>query len=97
MIDNNIPWNEGLTVEFKSSFNIEVIEALVAFANTKGGAVYVGVNDKRKITGLSLNKETVQQLINEVKCKTAPVLIPDVEVLDCEGKKVVALSVQDTP
>ena len=94
---NNIPANEGLTVEFKSSFNIEVIETLVAFANTKGGVVYIGVNDKRKIIGLSLNKETVQQLINEVKCKTAPILIPDVEVLDCEGKKVVALTVQEYP
>lgn len=93
----DIPEKEGLKVEFKSSFNIEVIEALVAFANAKGGTVYIGVSDKRKIIGVSLNKETVQHLINEVKCKTAPILIPDVEVLDFEGKQVVALSIQEYP
>lgn len=92
-----IPEKEGLKVEFKSSFNIEAIEALVAFANTKGGVVYIGVSDKRKIIGVSLNKETAQHLINEVKCKTAPILIPDVEILDFEGKQVVALSIQEYP
>lgn len=45
---NSIPENESLTVEFKSSFNIEVIETLVAFANSKGGSVYIGINDKKK-------------------------------------------------
>jgi len=41
----NIPKTEGETVEFKSTFNGTVIETLVAFANTKGGTVYVGVNE----------------------------------------------------
>mgnify|MGYP002914809706 FL=1 len=94
---NNIPKNESLTVEFKSTFNIEVIETLVAFANSKGGSVYIGVNDKRKIVGLTLNKETVQQLVNEVKCKTAPILIPDAEVLEYEDKQIVRLSIQEYP
>lgn len=94
---NHIPENEGLTVEFKSSFNVTTIETLVAFANTKGGAVYIGINDKRKITGLSLHKETIQQLVNEVKCKTAPMLIPDAEVIEREGKQIVVLSIPEYP
>lgn len=97
VVMKNIPEGEGLTVEFKSSFNIEVIETLVAFANTKGGTVYIGISDKRKIIGLSLNKETVQQLVNEVKCKTAPMLIPDTEVIEYEGKQIVVLSIQEYP
>ena len=94
---NNIPENEGLTVEFKSSFNIEVIETLVAFANSKGGSVYIGVNDKRKIVGVTLNKETVQQLVNEVKSKTAPILIPDAEVLEYDEKQIIQLSIKEYP
>jgi predicted HTH transcriptional regulator len=31
-------------IEFKSGFNEDVIESLTAFANTKGGGVWVGVN-----------------------------------------------------
>lgn len=33
---------ENEWTEFKSSFQSEVIETLVAFANTRGGTVYVG-------------------------------------------------------
>jgi len=33
---------ENETSEFKTAFNDEVIISLVAFANTKGGKVYVG-------------------------------------------------------
>jgi len=37
---------ESRTVEFKSSFGKEVIISLVAFANTRGGKVVLGLDDK---------------------------------------------------
>ncbi|MDI6687830.1 MAG: ATP-binding protein, partial [Desulfobacterales bacterium] len=45
---------ESGTVEFKSSFGKEVIISLVAFANTEGGKVFVGVNDKGKVVGVDI-------------------------------------------
>ena len=42
---NSFPKEENLTVEFKSSFNEDVIETLVAFSNVKGGTVYIGISD----------------------------------------------------
>jgi len=42
-----IPRKESETVELKTSFNIEAVETLVAFANAKGGRVYVGITDTR--------------------------------------------------
>ena len=38
--------NEKGDIEFKSSFDEGVIETLTAFANTKGGRILVGVDDK---------------------------------------------------
>jgi ATP-dependent DNA helicase RecG len=49
--------NEGL--EFKSAFGDTVIEALVAFANTSGGKVLVGVDDHGNIPGIMMGKETI--------------------------------------
>ena len=50
---------EGERMEFKTSFNIEAIETLVAFANTKGGKIVVGINRKNEIIGVKINVESV--------------------------------------
>ena len=69
----------------------------MAFSNAKGGTVYVGVNDGGEVKGLQIGKETIQNWINEVKTKTAPQIIPDVEVLTIENKTVVTLSAMEYP
>ena len=40
-----IKLGENETTEFKTTFGDEVIISLVAFANTMGGKVYVGIED----------------------------------------------------
>jgi len=68
-IQNILPRGEGLKIEFKTSFNAETIETLVAFANTKGGCVYIGIADTGAIIGVSAGNETVPKWINEIKSK----------------------------
>jgi len=96
-IEGIILQGEGVNTEFKTTFNADVIETLVAFANAKGGTVYVGVSDAGKLTGVSVGKESVQSWINEVKSKTEPSIIPDVEVIEVQEKQIVALSVATFP
>jgi len=48
---------ESQTLEFKSSFDKETIESLVAFANAQGGIVFVGVADDGSVKGVTLGKE----------------------------------------
>src|SRR5690606_36540760 len=93
----SIPNHESEVVEFKSAFNDEVIASLVAFANTKGGTVFVGVNDAGEVKGVGTGKETVAVWVNEIKNKTAPIIIPDVEELLIAGKNVVLLSIDEYP
>ena len=94
---DNLPKTEGLTVEFKTDFREEAAETLVAFSNAKGGTLYIGVSDSGKVVGMTLGQETVQKWINEVKNKTRPQIIPDVEVITVKGKTVAALSVIEYP
>ena len=51
-----IGFNESLTNEFKSDKNClpdsDIIDSVVAFANTDGGDLYLGVEDDGEITGL---------------------------------------------
>jgi ATP-dependent DNA helicase RecG len=89
---------EDEITELKSSFGDGVIEALTAFANTKGGSVYIGVNDKgNPIKGFTIGAETLQKWINEVKLKTQPGIIPDAEISTIDGIKVGVLSVKEFP
>ena len=88
---------EGITVEFKSSFNTEVIETLVAFSNTRGGSVLIGISNELKISGVTINSESIQIWLNEIKNKTTPCIIPDVEIVTIGLKKIVVFSIQEFP
>jgi ATP-dependent DNA helicase RecG len=94
---NKIPEIESSTIEFKTSFNSECIETLVAFANTKGGSIYIGISNNAEIKGVILGRESVSQWINEIKSKTEPALIPDVDEIDIKNKKVVVLTMPEFP
>jgi ATP-dependent DNA helicase RecG len=55
-----IQQGENSQVEFKASFQKELIETLVAFANSKGGLVLIGISDAGQITGVDIKAETLQ-------------------------------------
>ena len=88
---------ESETLEFKSSFNKAVIETIVAFSNTKGGRLILGCNDQKKIIGISIKKETVQNWINEIKQNTQPSILPEIEVINIDSKAVALILVKEFP
>ena len=96
-IKDLIKKGESETVEFKSSFNVETIETLVAFSNSKGGMVLIGVTDKNKINGVTLNNESLQNWINEIKNKTSPSIIPDAEIVEINNKQIVVITMPEYP
>ena len=56
---------EGLTVEFKEHFTARIDEDIVAFANTKGGVILLGVRDDRTVSGEKLTND-LKARINSV-------------------------------
>ncbi len=61
-----IQQGESGRVKFKTSFQKELIETLVAFANSKGGLVLVGISDAGQITGVDIKAETLQDTLFKV-------------------------------
>ena len=68
------------------------VDELIAFANAKGGTVYFGVEDDGIVTGCT--DYDIQNLIEAIYDKTRPPLFVDIEEVDYDGKKVLAISVE---
>jgi ATP-dependent DNA helicase RecG len=88
---------ESETLEFKTSFDRESIETLVAFANTSGGVVLVGVVDSGSVKGVSVGKETLNDWLGQIKSSTSPSIIPDIAVVRHDGKSVVVIRIGEYP
>ncbi len=58
-IQKLIEQGEGRQLDFKKEIpgEIKIAKAMVAFANTKGGTLLVGVNDDRTVTGVRADEE----------------------------------------
>ncbi|MDO8772577.1 MAG: putative DNA binding domain-containing protein [Burkholderiaceae bacterium] len=88
---------ESQTLEFKTSFDKASIESLVAFANTQGGTVLVGVTDAARVQGVTVGKETLNEWLGQIKSATSPSLIPDLVAHPLNGKTVVSIQVAEFP
>lgn len=91
---------ETSTVQFKLNVNNEhsIAQEMVAFANSKGGKILIGVDDKTwKISGLT--SEDLRRLSNLLvnaanEHVKSPVFI-ETETVDVEGKKVIVVTVPE--
>ena len=99
-INDIITKGETTTVEFKSwikadsmkeRINLAVPE-LIAFANSKGGTVYLGIEDNGDVTGC-FGKYDLQNICESIYDKTRPPMFTDIEELEYQGKKIIAISV----
>lgn len=88
---------ETETVEFKENFDKEAVETAVAFANTKGGTILIGVSDKGKIKGIQLGKETLRNWVNQISQSTDPRIISEANQIEIEKKTVVFILIKEFP
>jgi len=93
----NLPDKETLTVEFKSDRNClsdqELVESVVAMANTQGGELYLGVEDDGVPTGLHPNHSNTTGLAALIGNRTQPALVVTVEVLEAGTRRIASIRV----
>ena len=92
-----IKTGESNTVEFKEKFDEQTIESAVAFANTKGGIIFIGVSDKNNIKGIKIGKETINHWTNQISKSTDPRIIPEIEQIKVSGKTIIAIKLKENP
>ncbi len=93
----SLPKQETLTIEFKSDkeplSDNDIIDAVVAFANTEGGELYLGIEDNGKVTGLHSSHRDITRLTAFIANKTVPSVSTRAVILVDEGRQVLKISV----
>ncbi len=86
---------EGKTLEFKRDLSSPkpLLKTLVAFANTAGGKLIVGVGDDKTVFGFEHPLDEEERLSNMIADSIAPRLVPNIEMVTVEGKTLLVVEV----
>lgn len=96
MIEELLQQEEGKTLEFKENTkNLDrIIHAIVAFANTAGGKILIGVKDKTKeVVGLKDPVEEELRLANAIADSIEPLFSPDIHILSWRNREFLLIQV----
>ena len=82
------PERETMEIEFKSDMkklsDSDLVDAVVAFANTCGGSLYLGIEDNGMVTGLHEQHRDITQLAAFIANRTVPPISVRTEIIEAE-------------
>lgn len=87
---------ENKTTEFKREYMDDIKYAVVAFANTEGGKLYIGIDDSGSVKGVEDADDIMLRLTNMIRDAIRPdvTMFTECAVENMDGKAVVVLTVQ---
>ena len=94
---------ESKNVEFKAKLpkdSAKYIKTIIAFANTQGGSLVIGVDDAtRKVTGVDDDSafQIMDSIANAVADSCVPQIVPNIELQTIDGHTVILVTVAPEP
>lgn len=95
-IEELISKSEGKTLEFKQDLSSpqNILKTIVAFANTSGGTILIGITDEnRAIQGILKPFDEEERLTNLIADNIEPKLIPNIEIISWKNKYLIRIEV----
>lgn len=85
--------------EFKENVSERIARAVVAFSNTEGGTVYVGITDEGKVVGVEDTDHTSIRCAQILKDNVRPdvTMTTNIGQMKIEGKDIVRIDVSEGP
>lgn len=99
-LEDLLAHQEGKTLEFKRDLSSPgpIMKAIVAFANTAGGELVIGVEDKtRDVIGLTDPLGDEERLSSMIADRIAPAILPDIEIVPWRSLNVLVARIADSP
>lgn len=87
---------EGMNVEFKKQFTKDTIRTIIAFANTNGGKLYIGIDDSSRAVGLENPDTELLMLTNSIRDSVKPdvTLFTSSKIETVDDKQIIVIEVQ---
>lgn len=87
---------ESDTIELKESLTKSVVKEIVAFANTSGGRIYIGISDDGNVLGVANPKKDIETLSSMVRDGIIPSIIQylSLQEITMDTKQVILIEVQ---
>ncbi len=96
MLDHILTEHEGKTLEFKANLQAlpNIIKTIIAFANTAGGTIIIGIEDKTKrIIGIKDPLAEEERLASAICDNIEPQIRPDIEIKTYRDKELIVINV----
>lgn len=82
---------ENQNIEWKASWHDEYLKWICGFANAQGGRIYIGINDKGFVSGISDSRKMLEDIPNKIRDILG--IIADVNLLTQDGKEYIEICV----
>lgn len=82
---------ESQELELKSDWSDGCLRSLCAFANTDGGELMLGIDDKGKILGIKNSKKLLEDIPNKINNHLG--IIPKVTLNSSDGKEIISIEI----
>ena len=88
-------FHESEMIELKEIYTADIKKEIVAFANTNGGVIYIGVADNGEVIGINNADFLMQQLSNTLRDSIRPdiLMFTDIELLQEKDKTILKITV----
>jgi len=92
-------YEESEYVELKRELTTDIKKEIIAFANTNGGTIYVGVDDDGKITGLEKPQADLEAISGMIRegIKSDLTLYTKIYIEQVENKKIIIVKIISGP
>lgn len=91
-----MPYQESETVELKSIVNDDIKKEIIAFANSNGGTLYIGIRDDGEVVGVDDPDSAALQVSNMVRDSIKPdvTMFLHYKTIEEYEKKIIEINIQ---
>jgi hypothetical protein len=97
-VSDLIQQGEGFMLEYKREIPSphRIAKLMVAFSNSRGGKILIGVNDQGVVSGVRDLQLQKRHLFSAARDFCDPPIFPKIETLALQGKRILLVTIQES-